>query len=266
MKESTNMNNNRENKAVNELQQEQMLKLITKGFYNELINYGIDKKYIITVSSHLLDYLLKDLKETTIGRDDEYYNRLFTIQSIQDDWKKKQRLIINDVSISSLKPEMCSQVANWLANPAIKYNFIPSFPESENELKEYFGHPGRTYFSIHYNNEPVGIIGADNMDNESRKLEMKKFIGNTGLHGKGIGKYATFLFLYYSFSILDFDKVYIHSGDANMRNIILNSKFGFELEGIFFDDVVIQSTKKDVVRMGLLKARWHEIFSSDRLF
>jgi RimJ/RimL family protein N-acetyltransferase len=260
------MNNNRENTAVNELQQEQMLKLITKGFYKELINYGIEKKYIITVSSHLLDYLLKDLKDTTVGKDDEYYNQLFTVKNIQDNWKKNQRLIIKDVSISPLKPEMCSQVAVWLADPAIKYNFIPSFPEAENELKEYFEHVGRAYFIIHYNDEPVGVIGADNMDNKSRKLEMKKFVGNAGLHGKGIGKFATFLFLYYSFSILGFDKVYIHSGDANMRNIILNSKFGFELEGIFFDDVVIQSTKKDVVRMGLLKARWLEIFSSARLF
>jgi len=36
---------------------------------------------------------------------------------------------------------------------------------------------------------------------ESNKLEMKKLIGNTNVQGKGIGKMATFLFLYYSFFI-----------------------------------------------------------------
>lgn len=212
----------------------------------------------------MLDYLLNDLKDTTIKKGAEYYNELFTTKDIKDEWKKNQRLIINDVSISSLKPEMYSQIAVWLENPAIKYNFIPLFPESEQGLKEYFEHSGRNYFVIYYNNEPVGVIGADNIDNESKKLEMRKFVGNTGLQGKGIGKFATFLFLYYSFIVLNIDKVYIHSGDANIRNIILNSKFGFELEGVFFDDVVIQNKKKDVVRMGLLKSRWVEIYSSGR--
>jgi hypothetical protein len=41
--------------VVNGLQQEQMLKLITRGFYKELINYGIDKK---TLSWFHLIYLI----------------------------------------------------------------------------------------------------------------------------------------------------------------------------------------------------------------
>ena len=255
------MSDEKEDIIVNDLQREQMLRLITRGFYKELINYGIDKRNIITVSSYLLDYLLKDLKDTTLHKDDAYYNQLFTVKNVKVEWKENHRLIMKEVSISSLKPEMYAQVAVWLGNPAIKYNFIPLFPESESGLKEYFEHSSRNYFTIYYNNEPVGVIGADNIDSESKKLEMRKFVGNTGLQGKGIGKSATFLFLYYSFIIYNIDKVYIHSGDTNIRNIMLNSKFGFELEGIFFDDVLIQRKKKDVVRMGLMKSRWVEIFS-----
>jgi RimJ/RimL family protein N-acetyltransferase len=41
----------------------------------------------------------------------------------------------------------------------------------------------------------------------------------------------------------------------------LNSQLGFELEGIFFEDIVIDEERRDVVRMGLLKSRWEEIFS-----
>jgi RimJ/RimL family protein N-acetyltransferase len=258
------MSDNKDDTAVTELQKEQMLKLITRNFYRELINYGIDKKDIITASSHLLDYLLKDLKDTTLRKGDEYYNKLFTINSVQDAWSTGRRFAIKDVSISALNSEQYPKVAAWLEDPAIKYNFIPPFPGSEHKLKDYFEESNRYYFTIYYNREPVGIVGADNIDHESGKLEMRKLVGNTGLQGKGIGKLATFLFLYYAFVIMNVEKVYIHSGDANIRNIILNSKFGFELEGIFFDDVVIRSTRKDVVRMGLLKARWMEIFSSGR--
>ncbi|HEY6011812.1 MAG TPA: GNAT family protein [Nitrospirota bacterium] len=256
------MSGDKENTAITELQKEQMLKLITRNFYRELINYGIDKKDIITASSHLLDYLLKDLKETTLRKDDEYYNKLFTINNIADEWSASRRFAIKDVSISSLKQEQYPKVAAWLSDTAIKYNFIPPFPESEDRFKDYFDGSNRYYFTIYHDQEPVGIIGAENIDHESGKLEMRKLVGNTNLRGKGIGKFATFLFLYYAFMTLNVEKVYIHSGDANIRNIILNSKFGFELEGIFFDDVLIQSKRKDVVRMGLLKPRWTEIFTS----
>ncbi len=253
------MSNNGRDKAVNDLQQEQMLKIITKSFYRELVNYGVQEKDIVNVSTYLLDFLTKSKISRGNG---EYYNVRFSINDINDEWKTKKTLKLQDVSISPLLPEMHSQVATWLRNPVIKYSFIPLFPESEEQLTEYFGHARRNYFTIYYNNEPVGLIGADNVDNESKKLEMKKFVGNTALQGKGIGKIATFLFLYYSFCILKFNKIYIHSGDTNIRNINLNSKFGFELEGMFFEDVLIRNERHDVVRMGLLKSRWTEIFPS----
>ena len=45
--------NNREGSEPNKLQHEQMLKLIAKGFYKELISYGIDEKDVITVNLDL---------------------------------------------------------------------------------------------------------------------------------------------------------------------------------------------------------------------
>ena len=50
-------------------------------------------------------------------------------------------------------------------------------------------------------------------------------------------KLVTSLFLYYAFVILNLNKVYIHSLDTNIRNINLNSKFVFELEGIFCQEI-----------------------------
>ena len=252
------MTNEDSNTATNCLKQEQMLKLVTNGFYKELIKYGIPKRDIITISTYLLDHVIRgnDCKINS-----EFYNGLFTIRDIEDKWDIEKRLKLKDVSISPLMPEMYSQVAVWLKNHAIKYSFISLFPDSRNGLKEYLDRPNRYFFTIFFDNEPVGVIGADNMDNDSKKLEMKKFIGNTALHGKGIGKLATFLFHYYCFCILNFNKVYIHSGETNIHNINLNSKFGYELEGMFFDEVYIDNESHDVVRMGLLKSRWMEIFS-----
>jgi hypothetical protein len=39
-------------------QRDQMLRLVAKGFYNELMNYGVGQGEVIRVASHLLDNLL----------------------------------------------------------------------------------------------------------------------------------------------------------------------------------------------------------------
>ena len=101
------------------------------------------------------------------------------------------------------------------------------------QTHKYFNEPTREYFSVDYNEKPVGIIGGENINPTAGKLEMKKLVGESGLQGKGIGKRATFGFLYYTFMIRNLNKVYIHSRDINMHNINLNSRFGFELEGVF---------------------------------
>ena len=62
-----------------EKQRDQMLKLVAKGFYNELTNYGVRKHEIIQVASHLLDNLLAKEKSLTEGV--EYYNGIFTLAS-----------------------------------------------------------------------------------------------------------------------------------------------------------------------------------------
>lgn len=250
------------NAAINMLQQEQMLKLITKTFYKELIKYGVNENAIIKISCHLLDHLIQ--KDGNLDENIRYYNRDFTIDSIEDEWSNNRQLTVEDVRISMLEPGMYAQVALWLRNPAIKYNFISMFPDSESELKSYFEHSSRNYFGIFHDNMFVGIIGADNIDNNSQKIEMRKFVGDTSLQGKGIGKKATFLFLYYAFVILKVNKVYIYSGDLNIANLNLNSKFGFELEGVLFEEIINQNKKQDIIRMSLLKPKWKQIFSNGK--
>jgi len=247
-----------EKEIINKHKQNQMLKLATKSFYNELMKFGIDKGDIVTVSMQLLDYLMQ--KDGNQVNDNGYYNRDFHIGNINNNWEQQESLTYEDVIISPVQIKEIPRISNWLGDPVIKNSFVRQFPEKEEDLLEYLQDPQRKYFSIYFNSEPVGVIGADNIEKNSYKLEMKKFIGNSKYQGKGLGKRATFLFLYYVFNILDFNKVYIYSNNANLRNINLNSKFGFELEGVFFEDIRIADKKQDTLRMGLLKSRWTEIF------
>lgn len=242
------------------MQHEQMLKLVAKSFYTELIKYGVDKAQVVTVAGHLLDNLMQ--KDGPGGSHTEYYNRLFTVKDLQNDWPAAKRLAIQEVSISPLDPAFVPRISGWLREPAIRESFQPSFPDSNAELDRYFRAPTRDYFGIFYQQDMVGTIGAESIDTASSKLEMRKLVGDPRMRGKGIGKRATFLFLYHVFVIRKFRKVYIHSMDCNIRNLNINRQFGFELEGFFLDETVIQNKRFDVVRMALTRSVWLELFSA----
>jgi RimJ/RimL family protein N-acetyltransferase len=253
------MNEQSDKEMAGKKQRDQMLKLVSKGFYNELINYGVRKEEVLRVASHLLDNLLAQEKKPAQGV--EYYNRIFTVPSVKDEWADRKQLVIQHVTLRPLQLPVISKIAAWLKVPTVRESFVPAFPENENDLRNYFMHPTREYFAAYYNEQPVGIVGGENIDVTAGKLEMKKLVGESGLQGKGIGKRATFGFLYYTFMIRNLNKVYIHSRDINIRNINLNSRFGFELEGVFLDDITVGGKHQDILRMALFKPLWLQIFS-----
>src|SRR5262245_18004322 len=243
-------------------QRDQMLKLVAKSFYNELTNYGVSEQEIIHMASHLLDNLLA--KESKPAEGVEYYNGLFTLASEKDEWTVCKELAVQHVTLRPLHPPEVSKVSTWLKVPAVRENFVPAFPEKQSELRHYFADPAREYFGIHYDDQLVGIVGGENIDLAAGKLEMKKLVGESGLQDKGIGKRATFGFLYYAFMIRNLNKVYIHSRDINIRNINLNSRFGFELEGVFLHDMIVGDKHQDVLRMALFKPLCLQIFADKK--
>jgi RimJ/RimL family protein N-acetyltransferase len=240
-------------------QRDQMLKLVAKSFYNELTNYGVREQEIIHMASHLLDNLMAKEKKPAEGV--QYYNGIFTLASVRDEWADCKQLAVQHVTLRQLQPLDVSKVSTWLKVPAVRVSFVREFPTKQSELRNYFADPTREYFGIHYDGQLVGIVGGENVDLTAGKLEMKKLVGESGLQGKGIGKRATFGFLYYAFMIRNLNKVYIHSPDINIRNINLNSRFGFELEGVFLNDIIVGDKHQDVLRMALFKPLWLQIFS-----
>jgi hypothetical protein len=69
-----------------------MPKLVAKGFYNELINYGVGKPEVIRVASHLLDNLLA--KDKRPDKDVGCYNGIFTLASVKHEWVERKQLAV----------------------------------------------------------------------------------------------------------------------------------------------------------------------------
>jgi RimJ/RimL family protein N-acetyltransferase len=238
---------------------EKMLRLVTASFYKELVNYGVNSAEVLSVAGHLLDNVMQNAGAGNQGT--EYREGLSFINTIKDEWATGKRLSLDTVTIVPMHPSFVPQVASWLEAPAIRQSFYPRFPGTPEELAPYLQAPTRKYFAIYFEQTLAGMIGAENIDVESSKLEMRKLVGDPRMQGKGIGKRATFLFLYYVFVLRKFHKVYVHSMDANIRNLNLNARFGFELEGVFLQDVAIQKQRQDVVRMALVRPVWLRLFT-----
>ncbi|HVR63153.1 MAG TPA: GNAT family protein, partial [Polyangia bacterium] len=240
-------------------QREQILKLVTKAFFNELTKYGIRKEEVLRVASHLLDNVMSQQargRGAGAGASSAPDAIPFLTDAVQDQWRERERLSLEGVSLSPLEGALIPRVADWLRVPAVRDSFVPPFPAAEADLRVYFARADQEYFAIHHDGDAVGIIGGENIDRASGKLEMKKLIGDANLRGKGIGKRATFLFLYWAFTVSGMHKVYVHSRDINVRNINLNSGFGFELEGALLEDAVVDGRRVDLVRMALLAPIW----------
>jgi len=238
---------------------EQMLKLVAGSFYREMINYGVAGPDVLSVAGHLLDNVMQF--SSLPGADTGTHRHLFSIADVDDEWDGSRRLKLGEISITPFEEVAISRVLSWLQLPLMRDAFHPPFPDTPPALASHLRDGHREYFLVSHGGNPVGVIGAESIDRESAKVEMRKLIGEPTMQGKGIGKRATFLFLYHMFLIRGFEKIYVHSMDTNIRNLNLNRKFGFELEGVFFQDVVINHKRRDVVRMALLRSVWLNLFS-----
>ena len=253
MKEDTDI------EVLKKRQRDQMLRLVARGFYRELTHYGVESTEVLSVASHLLDNLMQ--KTETNGTSPRYYDQLLSRDRIRVPSRDKRRLAVDEVEISNLNRETVGRVADWLKANTVRESFIPRLPRTAEELADHFKRPDTDYFQISFRGDVVGVIGGENVDRESGKLEMRKLVGDDRHRGKGIGKRATFLFLHHAFDRLEMNKVYLHTSNINIRNINLNSRFGFQVEGIFFEDFREEGRVQDVMRMALVRRDWNRIFA-----
>ena len=235
----------------------QMLKLVTKGFYSELMNYGVKGHEVVTISTNLLDELIHYSQG---DKTQDYYSSELHVNKVKNNWVNSSCLSLEEVIIKPLEANQLADLEDWLCDSWVDKSIIALYPKSERKLATYFEAVNRFYFGIYYQEKFVGIIGGENVDHDSKKLEMRKFVGDKNMRGKGIGKRATFLFLYWCFLIKNLNKVYLHTCDINIKNINLNSKMGFVLEGVLIQDLILNSQIQDVVRMSLLRSQWLTLF------
>ena len=127
----------------------------------------------MTVSVNLLDHVTNDQGSGLIGSD--FYNNEFKLDQVVNEWNEKERIIFNGVSLTPIHSNHIATVVKWLQVSDIDKTFIGFFPKDEQRLHDYLiEKPDHKYFAIIYDDQHfVGIIGAENIDHNFKKLEIK---------------------------------------------------------------------------------------------
>ena len=98
---------------------------------------------------------------------------------------------------------------------------------------------------------PIGATAFLNIDVDQRMAELRKLIGEPSMRARGYAKAASRLWVGYGFRGLRLHKIYLNTLNTNLRNIQLNEDLGFRVEGILHDEVLIDGTYHDVLRMAI---------------
>ncbi len=103
-----------------------------------------------------------------------------------------------------------------------------------------------------HDGQPIGLMAFLDHDRMQKKAELRKLIGDPQYRGKGYGKQATSLWIRYGASCLGLRKIYLNTLETDLRNIRLNEKLGFKVEGILRNECWFDGEYHDILRMALL--------------
>ena len=98
---------------------------------------------------------------------------------------------------------------------------------------------------------PIGAMAFLDHSKKQKRAELRKLIGDTASRGKGLAEDATKLWIAYGARTLNLEKIYVSTLQTQISNIKLNERIGFRVEGLLRDEVTIDGSRHDVLRMGL---------------
>lgn len=148
---------------------------------------------------------------------------------------------------------------SWRNAPGVRANMYTQHEISETEHLAWWERiqqrSDQKYFMYELLNEPLGIIGFNDINDASRNAFWAFYAAPNA--PKGTGSRMEFLALEQAFNELHFNKLNCEVLAFNTPVIKLHQKFGFSVEGIFREQHKIADEFIDVYRLGILQSEWH---------
>jgi RimJ/RimL family protein N-acetyltransferase len=97
---------------------------------------------------------------------------------------------------------------------------------------------------------PIGAVAYLDHSRQQKRAELRKLIGELDARGQGLAEEAARLWVDYGVRGLGLQKIYLSTLQTQIANIKLNENLGFRVEGLLRNEVLIDGTRHDVLRMG----------------
>ncbi len=163
-------------------------------------------------------------------------------------------LVGEKVSIRRYEPDDRALLERWVDDDLGKFFLFSTASGQTLQLDDVLLRAHQLLGIVMFEGRPAGAIAYLDHNRTQRRAELRKLIGERELRGRGLGREAARLWVGYGLGALKLKKIYLNTLSTHIGNVKINEAIGFQVEGILRNEVLVDGTYRDVLRMGL----WHE--------
>lgn len=235
-------NKNEKDKIVNDIS----LQVIAKSIFKETNGIGFTKTDYVKLVNLLLDQTLEFNDNGKDNQDKKVEDEKISVTDLPI---KTKNLSINKFNVKKDK----SFFEKWMKDEVGSHFLLTRTTPRKYSYEELTKNTLDILGTITIDNKtPIGLMAFLDFDEEQKKAELRKLIGEPEYRGKGFGKEATKAWIQWGINKLGLKKIYLYTINTNARNIRINQELGFQVEGILRNECLIDGEYTDVLRMGLV--------------
>jgi len=222
------------------------IQTLARSVFKEAAKYGFSQLDVIRLVNELMDNCTAQEREIAEPTGNHEEPTVMTSGTAGLPLSSKRLMIRSFDAESDI-----ALLNTWLSDKYGRHFVLSSTAAQSISIDELvFGERNHLGIITTLEQKPIGALAYLDHDDGQRRAELRKLIGDSEYRGKDLAEEATRLWIAYGLDALKLDKIYVSTLQANLGNIRLNERIGFQVEGLLRDEVLIDGVRHDVLRMG----------------
>ena len=170
---------------------------------------------------------------------------------------------MTDIKLRELKAEDIEMVRNWRNSKEVSQYMYTENQITSEQQKKWFEKISKDanakYWIIEYEDKPLGLVSITEISKVFDSCFWAFYLGDSSVHGAGIGSKIEYNILKYVFEELGLNKLRCEVLTTNPSVIAMHEKFGFRREAYYREHVMKDGQYFDVVGLAMLKREWNMV-------
>lgn len=219
------------------------LQVFARSIHEEARRYGFSQVDVLRLINELMDLATGEGDEPLPSATGESGDARFHVDSFP---LRSTRL---EVRLADREGD-AALLSSWLRDEYGRHFLISSASAQAADVHSLLDGDSNQVGIVYLEDTPVGAVAFLDIDSGQKRAELRKLIGEPTARGKGLAEEATRLWIEYGGRVLGLKKIYVSTMQTHIRNIQLNERIGFRVEGLLQNEVLIGDQRYDVLRMG----------------